>query len=169
MDKQLPCVHIIPLGHGSKRNSASHNSCCCCCSVVAGALRPHGLQPARLLCPWDSPGQNTGVGCHALLHGIFLTQGQTEASCTAGRFFTTELPGKPLIQGPTLTPDIEQREPHTKNTYPISLIRSSKSGKDWSCWRRPGWWLHLGEGQTPLWGPGMLPLAGPRRARFVMV
>ena len=28
-----------------------------------------------LLCPWDSPGKNTGVGCHALLQGIFLTQG----------------------------------------------------------------------------------------------
>ena len=31
--------------------------------------------PARFLCPWDSPGKNTGVGCHALLQGIFLTQG----------------------------------------------------------------------------------------------
>ena len=28
----------------------------------------------RLLCPWDSPGKNTGVGCHALLQGIFSTQ-----------------------------------------------------------------------------------------------
>ena len=27
------------------------------------------------LCPWDSPGKNTGVGCHSLLQGIFLTQG----------------------------------------------------------------------------------------------
>ena len=29
----------------------------------------------RLLCPWDFPGKNTGVGCHFLLQGIFLTQG----------------------------------------------------------------------------------------------
>ena len=29
--------------------------------------RPHGLQPTRLLCPWDSPGESTGVGCHRLL------------------------------------------------------------------------------------------------------
>ena len=36
---------------------------------------PNELQPARLLCPWDSPGKSTGVGCHALLHGIFPTQG----------------------------------------------------------------------------------------------
>ena len=35
----------------------------------------YGLQPTRLLCPWDSPGKNTGMGCHALLQGIFLTQG----------------------------------------------------------------------------------------------
>ena len=34
----------------------------------------HGLLPARLLYPWDSPGKNTGVGCHALLQEIFLTQ-----------------------------------------------------------------------------------------------
>ena len=38
-------------------------------------LRPHGLQPASLHCPWNSPGNNTGVGYHFLLQGIFLTQG----------------------------------------------------------------------------------------------
>ena len=37
--------------------------------------RPHGLQPVRLLCPWDFPGKNTGLGCHFLLQGILLTQG----------------------------------------------------------------------------------------------
>ena len=34
-----------------------------------------GLQPTRLFCPWNFPGKNTGVGCHFLLQGIFLTQG----------------------------------------------------------------------------------------------
>ena len=34
----------------------------------------HGLQPARLLCPWDSLGKNIGVGCRAILQEIFLTQ-----------------------------------------------------------------------------------------------
>ena len=33
------------------------------------------IQPARLLCPWDFPGKNAGVGCHFFLQGIFLTQG----------------------------------------------------------------------------------------------
>ena len=45
------------------------------CSIMSNCLRPHRLQPARLLCPWNSPGKNSGVGSHALLQGIFLTQG----------------------------------------------------------------------------------------------
>ena len=44
-------------------------------SVEPYSLLPYRLQPASLLCPWDSPGKNTGVGCHALLQRIFLTQG----------------------------------------------------------------------------------------------
>ena len=40
---------------------------------MSDSLQPHELQPARLLCPWDSPGKNTGVGCHALLQ-IFQTR-----------------------------------------------------------------------------------------------
>ena len=39
------------------------------------SLRHYGLEPARLLCPRGSPGKNTGMGCHALLQGIFPTQG----------------------------------------------------------------------------------------------
>ena len=37
------------------------------CPVVSDPQRPHGLQPSRLLCPWDFPGKSTGVGCHCLL------------------------------------------------------------------------------------------------------
>ena len=36
--------------------------------------QPHGLQPVRLLCAWNSPGKSTGVGCRFLLQGIFVTQ-----------------------------------------------------------------------------------------------
>ena len=36
-------------------------------SVVSNPQRPHGLQPTRLLRPWDFPGKSTGVGCHHLL------------------------------------------------------------------------------------------------------
>ena len=41
---------------------------------MSDSLQPHGLQPARLLCPWHSPDKNTGVGCHAVLQGVFPTQ-----------------------------------------------------------------------------------------------
>ena len=56
-----------------------YNSLCLVMRLVAQycpTLRPHGLYPARILCPWNSPGKNIGVGCHALLQGIFpRTQG----------------------------------------------------------------------------------------------
>ena len=35
---------------------------------MSDSVRPHRRQPTRLTCPWDSPGKNTGVGCHFLLH-----------------------------------------------------------------------------------------------------
>ena len=40
--------------------------------VMSNPQRPHGLQPTRLLCPWDFPGRSTGVGCHCLLHSSGL-------------------------------------------------------------------------------------------------
>ena len=43
-------------------------------SVMSYSLWPQGLWPPRYLCSWDSPGKSTGVGCHALLQGIFPTQ-----------------------------------------------------------------------------------------------
>ena len=46
----------------------------------------------QLLCPWDAPGKNTGVGCHALLQGVFPTQDWAPSLMSpalAGRFFTT--------------------------------------------------------------------------------
>ena len=43
------------------------------CLIMSDSLRPHGLQSARLLCPWNSP-----VGSHSLLQRIFLTQGSNQ-------------------------------------------------------------------------------------------
>ena len=53
-------------------NGKRYRVCVCVCvcivkSVVSDSVRPHRRQPTRLLCPWDSPGKNTGVGCHCLL------------------------------------------------------------------------------------------------------
>ena len=46
--------------HESEKRKLSH-------SVMSDSSRPHGLQPTRLLHPWDFPGKSTGVGCHCLL------------------------------------------------------------------------------------------------------
>ena len=43
--------------------------------VMSNSLQFHELQPVPLLCPWNSPGKSTGVGCHFLPQVIFLTQG----------------------------------------------------------------------------------------------
>ena len=59
-----PLVFFIPC---EKCENVSH-------SVMSYPLRPHGLYPSNLLGPWNFPGENTGVGCHFLLQGIFWTQ-----------------------------------------------------------------------------------------------
>ena len=65
------CVLLYP--HGE---CVAHS--CHCCLVVKSCLTllwPHWQSPTRLLCPWQFPGKNSGVGCHFLLWGTFLTQG----------------------------------------------------------------------------------------------
>ena len=59
--------------------------CCCCCkvaSVVSDSVRPHRRQPPRLPRPWDSPGKNTGVGCHFLLQCMKVkSESEVAQSC----------------------------------------------------------------------------------------
>ena len=59
--------------------------------------KPMDCIAPRLLCSWDFPGKNTGVGCHFLLQGIFPDPGiEPVSSALTGRFFIAEPPGKPL-------------------------------------------------------------------------
>ena len=102
-----PCVppssacmrqHLLPEGcHSSLITTWLH--ACCAASVTSNYLWLYGLQPARLLCPWDSPGKNTGVGHHALLQGIFPTQGSNSRLSLlhwqAGSLLPVP-PGKPI-------------------------------------------------------------------------
>ena len=58
--------------------------CCCCCvtSVVSDSLRPHRRQRTRLPRPWDSPGKNTGVGCHFPLQAMKVkSESEVAQSC----------------------------------------------------------------------------------------
>ena len=69
------------------------------CSTVSDSLLSHGLQPTRLLHPWDSRGTNTGVGGHALLQGIFLTPGIEPRSLELQAYSSPSKPtGKPKPQ-----------------------------------------------------------------------
>ena len=58
-------------------------------------LQPHGLQPVRLLCPWDFPSKNAGMGCH-FLSPRDLPDPRMELVSPAlpGGFSTAKLPGK---------------------------------------------------------------------------
>ena len=95
--------------------------CVCICqvvSVLSDSLSPYGLQPTRLLCPWDSPGKNTGVGCQALLQGIFPIQGLNmcllHLHWQAGSLPLAP-PGKPKVgDGPFF--------PQTRPSTPLALF-----------------------------------------------
>ena len=72
---------------------------CCRCRLVLQScptLCDSMNWSLSLLCPWNSPVKNTGMGCHAFLQGIFPSQGSNLGLLHAGRFFTTEPPGKPF-------------------------------------------------------------------------
>ena len=76
----------------------AHAPCCCCCyvaSVVSDSVRPQRRQPIRLPCPWDSPGKNTGVGCHFLLQCMKVkSESEVAQSCpTLSNLMDYSLPG----------------------------------------------------------------------------
>ena len=61
-------------------------------SVMSYSLQPHGLYSS-----WNSPGQNTGVGSSSLSGGSSQSRNQTQVSGIAGKFFSAEPPGKPVL------------------------------------------------------------------------
>ena len=70
--------------HSLDNQYCLNDSLCCCCitSVVSDSVRPHRRQPTRLPRPWDSPGKNTGVGCHFLLqHRKVKSESEVAQSC----------------------------------------------------------------------------------------
>ena len=78
----------------------------------------HGLQPARLLCPWDSPGKNTGVGCRFLLQGIFPTQGLNQCLLHLLHEKAGSLPHAPLGKSNEASTCFKI---HLPNSNPITL------------------------------------------------
>ena len=69
-DPILTSIHDYWKNHSFDYPDLCRHCCCCCCSVasvVSDSVQPHRRQPTRHPRPWDSPGKNTGVGCHFLL------------------------------------------------------------------------------------------------------
>ena len=65
---------------------------------MSESVRPHRRQPTRLLCPWDSPGKNTGVGCDFLLQCMKLkSQSEVVQLCpTLSNPMDYRLPGSSI-------------------------------------------------------------------------
>ena len=84
------------------------DACLCCAvlsrSVVSNSLRPHGLQPARLLCPWGFSRQEYWSGLPCPSPGDLHNQGIETRSPTGGFFLLSEPPGKPKNTGVSSLP-----------------------------------------------------------------
>ena len=112
-------------------------ACCACCIafVISDSLWLHGLRPTRLLCSWDSPGKDTGVGCHFLLQGIFLTRGSNLRLLCLLHWQAGSLPLGSLRNPhtePQKTPKPKQSgEKRTKLEVSHTLISNYTSGLAW--------------------------------------
>ena len=133
-----------------------HVSGVCVCSVMSDSVQPRGLQPARLLCPWDSPGKNTGVGCHVLLQGTFPTQGLNPCFLCLLRWQAGSLPlappGKPMytphLPYPSicrwtfrLSPRLDYCKQHCSELRGAYLLKLWFYAQDWHC--RTKWQLYF--------------------------
>ena len=68
---------------GSPMSGSHHSMIVLSRSVVSDSLGPHGLQPTRLLCPWNFSGKNTGVVATSYSRGYSLPRDQTHISCVS--------------------------------------------------------------------------------------
>ena len=100
------------------------------------SLRPYGLQPARILCPWDSPGKNTRVCCHFFLQGIFLAQDLTQSPTLQAKSLQIEPPGKPQLNGMLFSHSVlSVRLQHTRLPClsPSPRVHSNSCPLSWLC------------------------------------
>ena len=74
-------IYVLAQHKLSRTQHCKAVHCCLATKLCLTLLLPHGLQRPRLLWPWDFPAKDTGVSCHFLLQGIFLTQGSKCISC----------------------------------------------------------------------------------------
>ena len=149
--------------------------CVCVCVCVYAhtqewfdSLWPRGLQPTRLLCPWNFPGKNTGVGCHFLSHRMFPTQGSNLS-------ILKEISPEYSLEG--LMPKLKlqyfghwcKELTHWKRPWCWERLRAEEEGdnRGWDSWMTSPtqWtWVWVGFGSWCWTGrPGMLRFMGLQR------
>ena len=102
---------------------------------------PMYCSPPRLLCPWGSSGKNTGVGCHALLQGIFQTQESNLGLLQCRQIFyhlsyqgSPYLPLRcqqlvvPVVENPSASAG-DKRDPWTKGPGRLQSMGCKESGR----------------------------------------
>ena len=128
-------------------------------SVESDSLRPHGLQPTRLLHPWDFPGKSTGVGCHRLLWHRVLQSGVIHIKVQVSGFFESQVTRHPDLIKPWPQLARAEQQPSCRadlvitgptQFQPLSMLLSpgllsswvcNSSGSHWKVWRRR--WGHV--------------------------
>ena len=97
MDCSLPGSSIHGIFQARVLEWGAIAFCCHVTSVVSDSVRPQRRQPTRLPCPWDSPGKNTGVGCHFLQCMKVKSESEDTQSCpTLSNPMDCSLPGSPV-------------------------------------------------------------------------
>jgi len=109
---------------------------CSVTSVTSDSSGSYVLQSTMILCQWDSPGKNTGVGCHAFLQGIFPTQGSNLRLPVSSVLWANSLP----------------TEPRGLREFEVNVLAREVPAQ------RPGWSLvpgiNVASSMTKRWHPG---------------
>ena len=86
------CIHFCQIVMDNEYSSSIYTSASAAKSLqsVSDSVRPHRRQPTRLPHPWDSPGKNTGVGCHFFLQCMNV---KSESDVTQSCLMDCSLPG----------------------------------------------------------------------------
>ena len=126
-------------------------------SVVSDPQRPHGLQPTRLLRPWDFPGKSTGVGCQSSMTGVLIRRWPWEDTDleSAGGWW------RQRVELPSCKPKDAKGCQHITSSEEESSLRASEGAQ--LC-------LHLGLRLLPpeLWAGKFLSLWASQLWRFLM-